>query len=243
MKRIVIATGSALLGLALLALPGTAAESSCVACHKKTSLPAYVEHNFKDWKGSAHARAGVACETCHGGDPSAADKAKAHAGVIPSREKNSPLYFTAIPESCGGCHQPEFKAFKASAHARELQRSGQGPNCVTCHGAMANHVLPLREMEMTCTLCHRRPTQAYAARLGLEESAAAVKRLEKAVRKAKAAKTASDRQLREFEEIAMLQRSASAEWHGFDMPKAIAASKDIRLRAATALEELGAGKR
>lgn len=150
MKRFVCGMGSALLCLTMPVV--AAADGSCVACHKTVDAPAYVEHNFKDWENSAHARAGVSCESCHGGDPAAQDKAKAHAGVIRSTAKNSPLYYTAIPESCGSCHQPELKAFKTSVHSQQLQRTGQGPNCLTCHGSMANHVLAPREMETTCTL-------------------------------------------------------------------------------------------
>lgn len=239
MKKIVRGMGSVLLGLAMLPATGAAADSSCVACHKTVDAPAYVEHNFKDWESSVHARAGVGCESCHGGDPAASEKAKAHAGVIRSTAKNSPLYYTAIPESCGSCHQPELKAFKASVHYKQLHRTGHGPNCLTCHGSMASHVLAPRDMEMTCTLCHRRPTQAYVARLGLDEAASAVKRLEKAVHQAKAAGTASEGQERAYEEIAKLQRDASADWHAFDMPKAIETAARIRVRAAAALDEPG----
>src|SRR3989338_3806820 len=127
-------------GLAL----GFAQENSCVQCHQKADGVAYLEHNFTDWESSVHARGKISCDACHGGNPSKSVKGEAHKGMRSSREEKSPLYFTNIPATCGSCHQAEFKAFKKSAHYRDLQKSGRGPNCVTCHGSMANHVLAPR---------------------------------------------------------------------------------------------------
>jgi hypothetical protein len=230
----------AFLCLTALRVPGAAEESSCVSCHRKTGASAYMQHNFRDWEESAHAQAGVGCEACHGGNPLAQDMAKAHEGVISSTKKESPLYFSRVPESCGTCHREEHKAFKASVHYKALQSTGQGPNCVTCHGSMANQVLEPREMEMTCTLCHRRPTQAYLARMGLADSQTALIRLEKALRRAKAAGIPTESQDRAFVELYKLQRTAQVDWHTFDMPKVLAAEQDIKARAKAAIGELSA---
>lgn len=238
MMKTLSALGFAVLCLGAAAAPGAAADSTCAACHEKTDSPATLEHDFADWKGSVHARAGVACEACHGGNPAEADKTKAHKGIDASTHQSSPLYFTNIPETCGACHQDELKAFKGSAHSRALQRTGQGPNCVTCHGSMANTVMTGREMERTCTLCHRRPTQAYLARMRLDDSGATVEKLRVALRAAQDAGASRPDQESAVQELEKLQRAAVMDWHSFDMSKVLSESTDIKGRARKLLEEL-----
>lgn len=211
-----------------------AAESSCVSCHRKSGGKSALAHDFKDWETSAHGRAAVSCESCHGGNPMAAGKAEAHAGVLRSTEKKSPLYFTAIPATCGACHAPEADAFMASAHYKELKRDGRGPNCVTCHGAMANHVIAPRDMEMTCTLCHRDPTKAYGARMALDSAGVMVKRLEAAAAKAKGAAGGAD-----LAEARKLLAAARVQWHTFDMAKVIETTAAAKRRASDGLKALG----
>lgn len=240
MRKTIRAFGLASLALTAFAVRGAAAESSCVDCHRGEGMPAYTAHGFTEWEKSIHAESGVGCESCHGGDRFASDKFKAHAGVRPSTMKDSGLYFTNIPETCGACHQNELKAFKASAHYKELNRTGKGPNCVTCHGSMASHVLAPREMEMTCTLCHRKPTQAYAARMGLEDSGSVLRSLERAVHRAKNAGLSFEQQERAYEDAYKLQSAAEVDWHSFDMVKVLAETRDVQMRAGTALRELNA---
>lgn len=237
MRRASSAAAIAFLCLAAGA-PAVAAESSCVGCHQKGGVPETVEHDFAEWKDSSHARAGVSCEACHGGNPAEQDKTKAHMGILPSTDKKSPLYFTNIPASCGACHQDELKAFQSSAHSKALQRTGQGPNCVTCHGSMANRVLAPHDMEMTCTLCHRRPTQAYLARMRLDDSGATLKKLRIALRAAQDAGASKESQERAYAELDKLQRAAVIDWHSFDMDKVLKESTDIKGRARAILEEL-----
>lgn len=239
-----------LLGLLLGVLAGTGAAAgdvppaaqagggSCIDCHRAVEAVAYIEHNFEDWEKSVHARAGVSCDACHGGDPAKADKAGAHAGMKPSTDKSSPLYFTRVPASCGKCHEAEGAAFRKSAHHRELQRTGRGPNCVTCHGAMANFVLGPRDLERTCTLCHRRPTQAYATLLSLTSVSAALKRLESSLAEAKAAKVDAAPQQAAYDEALRDYRKALEAWHTFDMKTVLQTSRELTKRARVALNEL-----
>ncbi|MBI3564972.1 MAG: hypothetical protein HY079_07240 [Elusimicrobia bacterium] len=237
MRPMLLATGLILAGL-WGARAARANEGSCVDCHRKTSGAAALAHDFKDWETSAHGRAAVACEACHGGNPLAQDKAQAHAGVLRSTDKKSPLYFTEVPETCGTCHKPELDAFKSSAHYKELHRTGQGPNCVTCHGAMANHVIAPRDMEMTCTLCHRNPTKAYSARMALDSAASMVKRLEKAIAQAKAAGTATVGPEASLADARKLLADASIQWHTFDTAKVIETTSRAKRSAGGALKEL-----
>lgn len=212
---------------------------SCVECHRKVPGVPYLQHNLADWEGSAHARWDVACQSCHGGDAAAADKERAHAGMLPSTDKNSRVYYTAIPATCGACHEREFKAFQRSAHWKELHRSGRGPNCVTCHGSMANVVLSPQELERTCTLCHRRPTLAYATLLSLNNAGSALKRLSAALAQAKARGVDAARQEQEHHAAAQIHARALEDWHTFKMPAVLSQSQEVTKRAVDAANELG----
>ncbi|MEK7475048.1 MAG: hypothetical protein AAB152_05375 [Candidatus Coatesbacteria bacterium] len=218
---------------------------SCAECHRGLKGPDDLKHTYPDWKRSVHAAAGVGCEACHGGDPVKTGREAAHAGVLPSSQPGSPVYFTVIPKTCGVCHAKELAAFRRSVHYRELQTSGRGPNCVTCHGAMASRVLEPKTMEMTCTLCHRRPTQAYAARMSLTHSADQVRRLGRAVERGRQAGVDVTAQARELADLTARQARAVVDWHTFDMAGVLGATQAVSRRAATATNELklkGAGE-
>lgn len=138
--------------------PVSITENTCVGCHR--GLTVTVGHTFSDWEGSSHARAGVACQDCHGGDATSSQQELAHRGVRSSRDSESPLYFTRLPQTCGRCHSAEWQLFQQSVHYAQLRESGRGPNCVTCHGAMATTILKPAELATTCSTCHN-------ARLGI----------------------------------------------------------------------------
>ena len=222
-----------------------AVESSCAACHRAIQGVPYVQHDFSDWKASPHARARVSCEACHGGDPAQKDKAQAHRAMLSSRDAKSPVYYTRVPATCGACHQAEFAAFRKSAHYQELRRSGRGPNCVTCHGSMANSVLGPRGLETTCALCHRKPTQAYEARIALDRCQAELARLEAQLKAARGSGADLARQKQELEAAQGLYRQAAQGWHAFKIPKVLQAAADIsrRVKAAAAEVRLKAGPR
>ncbi|VAX30936.1 hypothetical protein MNBD_NITROSPIRAE02-1175, partial [hydrothermal vent metagenome] len=70
----------------ILSAPGLAAEgkkieNACVNCHSKLPGSSFVGIKSHDWKGSIHQKHGVTCDKCHGGNPAAIDKNKAHKGV------------------------------------------------------------------------------------------------------------------------------------------------------------------
>lgn len=225
----------------LLATGATAApeKGSCVDCHQGLAAGAVASHNFADWRKSAHAKAGVNCEACHGGDASAKDKAAAHAGILRASDPKSRIYFTAIPQTCGSCHDAEFKAFQKSAHFKELESSGKGPNCVTCHGSMANVVLGPRELETTCALCHRQPTQAFTARLELDSADAMVRGLASSLKKAKSGGAVDlAPQEQSYREIVELQRATAVQWHTFKMADVIAGNREVKRRVTALLGEL-----
>jgi hypothetical protein len=214
------------------------AGGSCVECHRNVQGVPYLLHNLADWELSAHAKWGVGCQSCHGGDAAAKEKAQAHKGMLPSTDEKSRVYYTAIPATCGSCHDRELQAFQRSAHFRELQSTGRGPNCVTCHGAMANVVMSPQEMERTCTLCHRRPTLAYATLLSLNNASAGLKRLAAAITEARAQGVAAEPQEKERRDAAEIHARSLEDWHTFKMSAVLSQSQEVTKRAANAANEL-----
>jgi len=212
--------------------------NSCITCHGTVSGVKYLEHDFLDWAQSVHAKTGVTCEACHGGNASAKDVQGAHKGLKRSTDKSSPVYFTRIPATCGACHQAEFKAFRRSAHYKELERSGRGPNCVTCHGSMANHILAPRDLDQSCRLCHKQPTQAFAAILALNNATYAVTRLEKALADARLRHIDAKAQEDAYQDLKKQDMHAREYWHTFKMQEVLNASQEITKRVNTAINEL-----
>ncbi|MBI2340806.1 MAG: hypothetical protein HYU99_10675 [Deltaproteobacteria bacterium] len=159
---------------------GTAA-NNCVECHQKLLPSVNRAHDYAEWVGSRHAEKGITCEMCHGGNPAKTDVPSAHKGILKSSSPQSPLYFNRIPETCGRCHSAELAEFKKSYHYRELQRTGQGPNCVTCHGAMAARIPEPAQLKETCSVCHKERPVADEALVTLNLANQAVENLDKAV--------------------------------------------------------------
>ena len=216
-----------------------AAEGSCVECHRSLRETPALSHNFTDWQSSVHAKSGVECQSCHGGDATQSAKAQAHAGMLPSTKPKSPIYYTEIPATCGKCHSPEFAAFRKSAHYKELQRNGNGPNCVTCHGAMANHVIDSHSMQMTCSLCHHQPIDAYKARAALEEAADSLRRLNGEIQSAlSTGLTDPSAQKKTYQLLADRLHQAKVDWHAFQTDQVFAGAKDISGKAEAAFTEL-----
>lgn len=227
---------AAALALAFFAAgPALAAEAggdTCIACHSKAKLPLDREHDYAVWEKSEHAKAGVSCHSCHGGDPSRTG-AEAHKGVLPSSSPESPIFFTKVPETCGACHSEELQAFRKSVHHKELQRTGKGPNCVTCHGSMANEVMAPQQLESTCSLCHRKPTGARPALLALNNASAAVDRLGSL-----AAATKDPVAKSRHEALSAVRADLRRDWHAFDLKKALGKAQALTKEAITTIRTL-----
>ncbi|MBI3013124.1 MAG: hypothetical protein HYY63_05800 [Elusimicrobia bacterium] len=76
-------------------------KNSCVNCHSRitkvdSSRPA---HSFVDWENSIHAKRGIACDACHGGNSAAPEADKAHEKISKSSDPESSIYFNKIPDS------------------------------------------------------------------------------------------------------------------------------------------------
>src|SRR5574341_1209809 len=121
---------------------------NCLDCHSAQSgetVP--LGEVVRDWQISIHAKRGVICADCHGGDPNAADQDESMseaAGYIgkPDRED--------IPELCGACHSDvnqmrqfdlptdQLAKYRESFHGQQLANGNtKVATCYDCHGGHA----------------------------------------------------------------------------------------------------------
>ena len=222
--------------------PGQRARNTCVGCHSLQSGATEGGHGFAAWKSSPHARAGVTCEACHGGDPAAADPADAHKGVTRSGDPASRVYFTRVPLTCGQCHASEMAYFRTSVHYARLQSDGRGPNCVTCHGSMATRVLTPDSALGTCTACH---APGGVAPVGKAREAARVLALVRSenilfdVVSGAARGNGAPRARMLLGDAARHLQAAAEVWHSFRLDSATARLDDARELLADAWAALG----
>ena len=110
--------------------------------------------NYQQWSESVHALKGVACDACHGGDPTQATKEKAHANLKNTTDPESPVYYTNVPSTCGKCHPEELANFENSTHYHKLEALQLAPTCTTCHVPHTFTILNPEDFITTCGNCH-----------------------------------------------------------------------------------------
>ena len=160
------------LGVAIYAAPARAqTQNTCLACHSQLDPPLKVSPD--EYTNSIHAQKGIACVTCHGGDPTSSDPERAMgkaAGFRGAPERKN------IPEFCGKCHSDaaymrgydpslrtdQYSQYLTSVHGR-LHAKGDIKTavCTDCHGVhdiqppsdQRSRVHPLNVAE-TCSHCH-----------------------------------------------------------------------------------------
>ncbi len=152
--------------------PAEQADSSCLACHQKLSGRA--GDVVDEWRVSIHAAAGIGCEDCHGGDPTAQDQA---AAMSPAAGFRATLPRTQIPDLCGSCHADpqrmapfglpvdQLELYRHSVHGRRLAQGDVNvATCYDCHGGHAvresndpeSSIYPVN-LPATCGRCHADP--------------------------------------------------------------------------------------
>lgn len=130
----------------------------CADCHSANGVETY---HLLDWQLSTHAKSGVGCEDCHGGDASTFESLQAHQDVANSNQPESPTHFKNLAQTCGNCHASIVKAFEETRHG-ELVRAGNydAPTCSTCHTSVGAFLLSSRGLERHCNQCHGEKAKA-----------------------------------------------------------------------------------
>jgi hypothetical protein len=236
----------------LAALPSRAraqrqeSRDECVTCHARQSGTSGPGHGFAAWRASPHATAGVTCDACHGGNPTATDTAAAHRGILPSSDQGSSVFFTRIPNTCGRCHAAELAYFRTSLHYARLETDGRGPNCVTCHGSMATKVLTPERLLGTCTACHVDHGVAAPEKAREADRVLALVRAENILYDVVATDAAARRRARGGARAAVLLgdaerhlHAAAEVWHSFRLDSAAARLAEARLTIVEAWQALG----
>lgn len=143
-------------------------ENACVNCHSE--LDDYLKQVVIDWRESVHAKAGLFCNDCHGGNPTdpsvAMDKEEGFLG------KPEPDEAVLI---CAGCHSDparmragnlpfdQYQKYKSSVHGTELLKGKdyEAPGCQNCHGShkilsVSDPKSPANRSNIvkTCAGCH-----------------------------------------------------------------------------------------
>jgi nitric oxide synthase oxygenase domain/subunit len=98
---------------------------------------------------------------------------------------------------------------------------------------MANKVIGPREMEMTCTLCHHEPTQAYSARMALEQSRRTLRRLDNELQKNMKVQTADlGTQRKNYDALMDRFHDLLLEWHTFNMARVLSMAQELTRQAS-----------
>ena len=105
-------------------------ESACLECHTSDVMSIELQQIPVDWKASWHYQNDVSCDDCHGGDSGDATMAMSHQRSFIGKPQHAD-----VPGFCGKCHIGILKNYIESGHGKALKDTGEGPNCVTCHGS------------------------------------------------------------------------------------------------------------
>jgi hypothetical protein len=160
-----------------IAHPGDASATGCVDCHDQVDnkQAAIAE----DWRSSIHAKEGVGCADCHGGDPRSDEITVGMAVAngfqgVPGREETVGV--------CGGCHAnaermrpyqiatDQYSKYFSSVHGQRLLTANDTKVaiCIDCHGSHAvkpasdptADVYPLNVPDL-CASCHTDQFEVY----------------------------------------------------------------------------------
>ena len=163
-------TITAALSVCLLSFPARAVAqlhpSLCADCHYANGGKPNPTH-LQEWDASAHERASVGCEACHGGNPNTVESFLAHQSIVGGHGPESPVHPSRVPRTCGRCHSGPYTQFQQSRHAALLEHGDDnGPTCTTCHGAVAAYLLSPKAIEGECNSCHGKGKKAERLEYG-----------------------------------------------------------------------------
>lgn len=132
-------------GCCLILWAAAASAEECASCHD--------QGRNADPRRDAHA--GLGCAVCHDGR----DEYPHAAGAL---KPGSTAFRSALPETCGACHDDVARQFQASVHGKAVERGvARAPVCTDCHGehSIEKHTSPASpvnpaHIRETCGRCH-----------------------------------------------------------------------------------------
>lgn len=157
------------------ATPKPAEVSSCIACHGQLDGP--LVEPLSHWKGDVHGEAGLGCESCHGGDASAALATDPEAAMNPAKGFRPAPDRLAVAGFCARCHSDagymkrfnpqqrvdQLSEYRSSVHGRlNAQKDPAPATCIDCHGV--HGIRPVTSPDSpayatnvptTCARCHQ----------------------------------------------------------------------------------------
>ena len=161
----------AALALIVVASAAPAAADSCLDCHRKLDQPR-LSDPAKHFAPDIHARHGLGCVGCHGGNPDDPEET----AMDPERGFRGSLMRNQIAEMCASCHanaafmkrynpRPyifSVEEYRTSVHSkREEKGDHKVATCTNCHGVhgILSHKDPAspvfaRNVPATCAKCH-----------------------------------------------------------------------------------------
>lgn len=229
--------------LALWCAPALAADQAptadpnhCVACHENEILPISLGHSFPEWKGSSHARAGVTCDDCHGGDPTKRDAQAAHEGVFAAAEPRSLVHEDRLAATCGGCHKAELAAFRSTVHGKPHKPGDSRATCMTCHGSMATSLPSPAELRTRCAVCHDKQVEAQSALAVLANAKIQLYRTRRTLESVAVDEAWKADALQRFHDMEKRFHEVQLEWHTFRLKGVLHDSMNV-LHLAKLLDE------
>lgn len=130
-------------------------DERCITCHVDQG---------ESVAGSAHARAGVGCISCHGADEvdAAQTRGNPHRRIATFRGYRR----QSIPEDCGSCHKAVLEAMRPTGHFAKTIAGNDEPRrmkgCVECHAYHATERAVRSEILTSCARCHVDGTRELA---------------------------------------------------------------------------------
>lgn len=203
---------------------------TCVDCHKDAKFRIQNKGLFdyyQNWKGSDHDDAGISCKDCHGGDANKAKKEDAHGKHLSPYDESSMVFYKNIPKTCGKCHEEVYANFSTSKHFKALEKSAQGPVCITCHGNPLTNVYYTSIVLSTCKGCHNLQTKNNPQIIDIAENILHRLNLCRGLLKWTSRRSEEINQPDRIKRVNALYQNISDSWHKFNLAHTDKDSKDL----------------
>ncbi len=147
----------------------------CAVCHAaQASTLAQGAHRGAGEKDGRGVASPLACEKCHGQAPRPGLPPVVSHGLLPVKDKRSPISPESLAQTCSACHKDEKNGMLMGVHAKVGPKDERGAgtplDCLGCHGPDMHGILPSRDPRSPvfldnqvrmCDGCHKKKLEAY----------------------------------------------------------------------------------